>query len=246
MHIKEPIPVIPQRLLNLSAHLLALLIESDRIEARGYKDSYRRRRHLMALATTSHRTDERTTGMRPRPKERTPSLQGVRMIHVAFIARLPGGIDVGAEDVTQVVLAAVVLLLFVAAVCLFLVWLSAMLQQDTFLGADLRGPSDECAEALLRDLLDEQEYQQLTQRGYLDVKSPADAKRVYRIPRRQGLVQMYQDGVAVRDLCLQPVEPLPGADVIALHKLMIQGDEQEYLLHARHFAATHPNQRYRP
>jgi hypothetical protein len=30
-------------------------------------------------------------------------------------------------------------------------------------------------------------------------------------------------------LCMQPVEPLPINDVIALHKLMIEGNEQGYL-----------------
>ena len=152
----------------------------------------------------------------------------------------------GAEEETEIVLAAVVVLLFVTSVGLLLTWLSTVLQAGIFPGVNLRGTSDECAEALLRDVLDEQEYQQLTQRGYLDVKSPSDAKRIYRIPSRDGLVRMYQDGAAVSELCLQPVEPLPRADVIALHKLMIQGDEQEYLTRARHFAATHPNQRYRP
>jgi hypothetical protein len=47
-------------------------------------------------------------------------------------------------------------------------------------------------------------------------------------------------------LCVQPVEPLPSADVIAMHKLMIQGEEQLYLISARHFAATVPHERYRP
>ena len=152
----------------------------------------------------------------------------------------------GTEVETEIVLAAVVVLLFVASVVLLLICLSTLLQRGIFPGMNLRGTSDECAEALLRDVLDEQEYQQLTQRGYLDVNSPSDAKRVYRIPAREGLVRMYQNGAAVRELCLQPVEPLPRADVIALHKLMIQGDEQEYLTRARHFAATRPNQRYRP
>ena len=91
------------------------------------------------------------------------------------------------------------------------------------------------AEALLRDVLDAQEYEQLTKRAYIEVTSPTDPGRVYRIPRSPGLVRVYDHGVAVRDLCIQPVDYLPSADVIAMHKLMIQGAEHEYLARARHF-----------
>lgn len=106
-------------------------------------------------------------------------------------------------------------------------------------------PADR-AEALLRDILDQREYQQLTLHGYLDVKSPTHARRIYRIPACVGLVRMYEDGIAARELCIQPVEPLPSADVVVMHKLMIEGAEQEYLARARQIATMRPNLRYRP
>jgi hypothetical protein len=92
------------------------------------------------------------------------------------------------------------------------------------------------ARALLREVLDEHEYQQLIRLGYLEVPSPGHTQRIYRIPGAGGLVRVYERGVAVMELCLQPAEPLPDNDVIVLHKLMIEGNEEEYLARANHFA----------
>jgi hypothetical protein len=92
------------------------------------------------------------------------------------------------------------------------------------------------ARALLREMLTESEYQQLTRFGYLEINSPSNEQRVYRIPGAGGLVRVYERGTAVMELCLQPSEPLPDGDVIVLHKLMIEGNEQEYLAKANHFA----------
>jgi hypothetical protein len=36
-------------------------------------------------------------------------------------------------------------------------------------------------------------------------------------------------------LCLQPVECLPDADVVALHKLMIEANEENYLQKANKY-----------
>ncbi len=36
-------------------------------------------------------------------------------------------------------------------------------------------------------------------------------------------------------LCVQPIEYLPDADVVALHKLMIEADEENYLLRANKY-----------
>lgn len=92
------------------------------------------------------------------------------------------------------------------------------------------------ARALLRAVLTEREYRLLARRGYLEVNSPSNAQRVYRIPGAGGLVRVYDHGTAVMDLCLQPAEPLPEEDIVLLHKLMIEGNEQEYLARANHFA----------
>ena len=94
---------------------------------------------------------------------------------------------------------------------------------------------------LLRDVLNPQEIEQWTRQGYLDVSSPQNVQRVYRIRRADGLVRVYEQGKAVRALCLQPIEPLPSNDLVVLHKLMIQGNEQEYVQQARHFPAYFPD-----
>jgi len=102
------------------------------------------------------------------------------------------------------------------------------------------------ASGLLRDLLDEYEYAQLMQRGFLDVASPNRAQRVYRIPRYKGLITVFEHGRAAWDLCVEPYEPLPSSDVVLLHKLMIQANEEDYLAHANQFPALLLGQRYHP
>jgi len=92
------------------------------------------------------------------------------------------------------------------------------------------------AKALLREMLSDSQYQQLLKFGYLEVSSPSIDNRVYRIPSAGGLVKVYERGCAVMELCLQPAEPLPDSDVVVMHKLMIEGNEQEYLQKANHFA----------
>jgi hypothetical protein len=92
------------------------------------------------------------------------------------------------------------------------------------------------AKALLREMLTENQYQQLIKFGYLEVSSPSIEYRVYRIPGSGGLVKVFERGSAVMELCLQPAEPLPDGDVVVMHKLMIEANEQEYLQKANHFA----------
>lgn len=89
--------------------------------------------------------------------------------------------------------------------------------------------SERRAETLLRQLLTEEEYRQLNQQGFLTVPSPTHFDRVYRIPRRPGQVSVFECGRLVMNLCIQPTKVLPAADVVGMHKLMIQGNESEYL-----------------
>ncbi|SRR5579883_1315556 len=95
--------------------------------------------------------------------------------------------------------------------------------------------SDQRAARLLRSLLAEDEFRQLTADGYLEVASPSTADRVYRIPRSLGRVGVYDHGEKTVELCLQPTKPLPLGDVILLHKLLIQANEAYYLETANHF-----------
>ncbi|HEU5441938.1 MAG TPA: hypothetical protein VFU88_21840 [Ktedonobacterales bacterium] len=92
------------------------------------------------------------------------------------------------------------------------------------------------AHALMREVLNPEQLQQLSRHGYVEVPSPSIPHRVYRVPGAGGLVRVYEQGHAIMDLCLQPLEPLPDGDVIVMHKLMIEGNEHEYLAKANHFA----------
>jgi hypothetical protein len=92
------------------------------------------------------------------------------------------------------------------------------------------------AKALMREMLTEAQCQQLQKLGYLEVRSPTIEQRVYRIPGAGGLVKVYEGNCAIMELCLQPTEPLPDGDVVVMHKLMIEANEQEYLQKANHFA----------
>ena len=91
------------------------------------------------------------------------------------------------------------------------------------------------AAGLLRDVLTPEQCHQLTWRGYLEVKSPSEPERIYRVPRTRGYVQVLEHGRAVMRLCVQPVESLPDADIVVLHKLMIEANEENYLSKANKY-----------
>jgi hypothetical protein len=91
------------------------------------------------------------------------------------------------------------------------------------------------AHMLLKGALTPDEYRQLDRNGYLDVRSQSDPEVWYRIPRETGYVRIYRRDTPLMDLCLQPAEPLPKDDVILMHRLMIQCDEETYLETAIHY-----------
>jgi len=88
---------------------------------------------------------------------------------------------------------------------------------------------------LLRDILTPEQFRQLLWRGYLEIPSPTEPRRIYRVPRSKGYVQVIENGRAIMRLCLQPVECLPDADVVVLHKLMIEANEETYLQKANKY-----------
>ena len=96
-------------------------------------------------------------------------------------------------------------------------------------------PADHAAETLLRTMLSSEQYKRLAANAYLEVPSPGHAGRVYRIPRGPGQVLVVESGRVVERLCVQPTQPLPEADVILMHKLLIEADESAYLETANHF-----------
>jgi len=92
------------------------------------------------------------------------------------------------------------------------------------------------AASLLREMLTPEQCRQLLWHGYLEIQSPSSAGRVYRVPRAGGdFVQVIENGKAVMRLCVQPVESLPDADIIVLHKLMIEANEEHYLQKANKY-----------
>ena len=95
------------------------------------------------------------------------------------------------------------------------------------------------AEQLLVAQLTEAERRQFLHCDYLEVRSPHIPERVYRIPRYRDLVEVYDSGKLALHLCIQPTRRLPEADVVLMHKLMIEGDEAEYLRIANHLPVTH-------
>lgn len=88
---------------------------------------------------------------------------------------------------------------------------------------------------LLRDTLTPEQWRQLIWQGYLEIASPTEPQRIYRVPRTKGYVQVIENGHAVMRLCLQPVERLPDADIVVLHKLMIEANEETYLQKANKY-----------
>lgn len=92
--------------------------------------------------------------------------------------------------------------------------------------------SEERANALLREMLSEPEQQQLAQSGFITVPSCSVEGRYYRVPARPGWVDVYEaDRLAMR-VCVEPLEHLPTPDIVLMHKLMIEGNERDYLRQA--------------
>jgi len=93
------------------------------------------------------------------------------------------------------------------------------------------------AEGLLRNSITGEQYRQLLDRGYLEIPSRLYPGYLYRIPRNQQRVQIYetsQSSIApysrkLAELCVVPCDPVPDADMVLAHKLMIEADEQTYL-----------------
>lgn len=107
-------------------------------------------------------------------------------------------------------------------------------------GHSLQLEAERRAEALLQEVLPEDQNRDLEAHGYLEVPSPSKTNRVYRVPRGRGMVSVYEDGRAIMSLCVQPVEWVPGADVVLMHKLMIEGNEEDYLRIANQFEPGYP------
>ena len=121
---------------------------------------------------------------------------------------------------------------------LFVLWSTGLLWRRFRAWRAAEERAEERAEALLRELLSAEEYRQLGQLGYLEVRSRAQLGRRYRIPRHWGLVQVLEDEAPITLLCVRSAEPVPAADGVLMHKLMIEGNEEDYLRIANRFQPT--------
>jgi len=126
-------------------------------------------------------------------------------------------------------------LVTLAAALLLLLLFFALLRFSSSVTYRSRIVSEQRAEVLLRDVLTSSQYHQLRRRGYIDVPSPTRTSRVYRIPRSRDQVRVYEDGRLIERLCVQSIEPMPSGDIVVMHKLMIEGNEADYLRIANHF-----------
>ncbi len=96
-------------------------------------------------------------------------------------------------------------------------------QRPTDLRAERR------AKLLLGEFLTDEELQQLTELGYLDVRSPCRAERIYRIREEGHSVDIFDSGVLSMRIRSRPSREIPAGDLILMHKFMIEGSEKEYL-----------------
>jgi hypothetical protein len=93
----------------------------------------------------------------------------------------------------------------------------------------VRAEAERRAEQMLREVLGEPVFEQFVRRGYLEVRSPTFPTRVYLVPEHQGPVTVCEYGKPVMRLCVQCIERVPDYDAVAMHKLMIEGAEHDYL-----------------
>ncbi|HEY7091911.1 MAG TPA: hypothetical protein VH393_01945 [Ktedonobacterales bacterium] len=68
------------------------------------------------------------------------------------------------------------------------------------------------------------------------MRSRNHPERAYRIPRHGGFVTVFEQGEPVELLCIGPAKPLPPGDVLIMHKLLIESDEETYLRTANHIS----------
>ena|SRR5579871_3456694 len=85
---------------------------------------------------------------------------------------------------------------------------------------------------LLDKLLDPTELAKLRAVGYLEVQSRSTPGRRYRIPQQPGFVTVFDEGIPVLCLCSQPTTTLPAAEYVLLHKILLEGAEDDYWTHA--------------
>src|SRR5918912_2738064 len=82
------------------------------------------------------------------------------------------------------------------------------------------------AEDLVRHVLSDGEYAQLRREGFLEVRSRRVPGRAYRIPAGGSPVAALEPDGRLVYLCLQPALPVPREEVLIIHKLLLEADEE--------------------
>src|SRR5438270_3466821 len=98
-----------------------------------------------------------------------------------------------------------------------------------------RTDAERRAQRLIGQLLNRDQLAQLNGLGFVELRSRLIPGRTYRVPRRRGQVQVYEDGRHAGSLCIQPTRWVPDGDLVLMHKLMIEASESEYLRTANFF-----------
>jgi hypothetical protein len=88
--------------------------------------------------------------------------------------------------------------------------------------------ADRRADLLVRELLTPIEFDQLRVQGYLDVRSRLTTGRIYRIPAQPGFVTVIDWGRKELLLCAQPTRTIPAAEYVLVHKMLLEGAEEDY------------------
>ncbi len=120
---------------------------------------------------------------------------------------------------------------------LLLLLLLGQLSHSAFARQKAQHVAKKRAEQLLRSSVTDEQYKQLVSQGYLEIPSRLYPGYLYRIPRTQQRVAIYetsQSPVApysrkLAELCVLSCDQVPDADMVLAHKLMIEADEQTYL-----------------
>ena len=87
--------------------------------------------------------------------------------------------------------------------------------------------ADRRADLLVRELPDARRAR-AARRARLPRGSPARSGALLPRPGLAGRITIVENGRTLAWLCLQPVENVPARELILLHKLMLEGSEEEY------------------
>ena len=120
---------------------------------------------------------------------------------------------------------------------LVLLVLLGQMSRSIFIRQQARSAAKKRAELLLRNSITSEQYKQLVSQGYLEIPSRLYPGYLYRIPRAQQRVAIYETSQSpiapysrkLAELCVLSCEQVPDADMVLAHKLMIEADEHTYL-----------------